>query len=92
MSRAAQHRLRYRSVLDPQRSLPAWLDPVLRRALSLDPYKRYEDLSEFVFELRQPSAASLAVGRAPLLERNPVLFWQLTSLGLGLALLCSLLR
>ena len=64
----------------------------MRRALSLDPYKRYEDLSEFVFELRQPSAASLAVGRAPLLERNPVLFWQLTSLGLGLALLCSLLR
>ena len=91
-SRAAQHRLRYRSVLDPQRSLPAWLDPVLRRALNLDPYKRYEDLSEFVFELRQPSAASLAVGRAPLLERNPVLFWQLTSLGLGLALLYSLLR
>jgi len=91
-SRAAQHRLRYRSVLDPQRSLPAWLDPVLRRALNLDPYKRFEDLSEFVFELRQPSAASLAVGRAPLLQRNPVLFWQLTSLGLGVALLVSLLR
>ena len=91
-SRAAQHRLRYRSVLGPQRSLPAWLDPVLRRALSLDPYKRFDDLSELVFELRQPSAAMLAVGRAPLLERNPVLFWQLTSLGLGLALLFSLLR
>ncbi|MEO1820638.1 bifunctional protein-serine/threonine kinase/phosphatase [Pseudomonas sp.] len=91
-SRAAQHRLRYRSVLDPQRSLPAWLDPVLRRALNLDPYKRFEDLSEFVFELRQPSAAMLAQGRAPLLQRNPVLFWQLTSLGLGVALLVSLLR
>ncbi|UJJ31178.1 bifunctional protein-serine/threonine kinase/phosphatase [Halopseudomonas maritima] len=91
-SRAAQNRLSYQSVLSPTRSLPAWIDAVLRRALQLDPAKRFADVDEFVFELRQPSAASLATGKAPLLERDPVLFWQLVSLGLGAALLVSLTR
>jgi hypothetical protein len=41
-----------------------------------NPYKRYEDLSEFIFDLRHPNQAFLNKTRPPLLERNPVAFWK----------------
>ena len=85
-SRAAQNRLDYRPIREQDRDLPAWIDDVLHKALHPDPYKRYEDLSEFVFELRQPNQAFLDRARPPLMERNPVLFWKGLSLALAVAL------
>ncbi len=64
---------------------------MLRKALHPDPYKRYEDLSEFVFELRQPNQAFLNKARPPLMARSPVLFWQGVSL-LALILVGLLVR
>jgi serine/threonine protein phosphatase PrpC len=75
-SRAAQRRLTYRSVLDDDREIPRWFDEVLHRATAVDPAKRYDELSEFVHELRHPSQAYLSRMRPPLLERNPVAFWR----------------
>ncbi len=75
-TRAAQNKLVYQSVLHEERDIPAWIDDVLKRALQPNPLKRYEALSEFVFDLRQPSAAFLSRTRPPLLERNPLLFWK----------------
>jgi len=49
---------------------------VLKRALQPNPYKRYEALSEFVFDLRKPNQAFLSRTRPPLMERNPLLFWK----------------
>ncbi len=89
---AAQKRLHYRSVRDAQREIPAWVDEVLAKALHPDPRRRYADLSEFVFELRQPNPALLNRTRPPLLERNPLLFWKGLSLLLGLAVVALLLR
>ena len=86
-TRAAQAKLRYRSVLSDERDIPAWIDEVLRRALQPVPAKRYEALSEFVFDLRHPN--SQFTGRpaaTPLIERDRVLFWKLVSALLGLAL------
>lgn len=85
-TRAAQNRLSY-APLGHDCAAPAWLDGVLRKALHPDPLKRYEDLSEFVFALRQPGQAILDHARAPLLERNPVAFWQ--GVSAGLAVLCG---
>ncbi len=65
---------------------------MLRKALHPDPYKRYEELSEFVFELRQPNQAFLNKARPPLLERNPVLFWKGVSLLLMIAVIVLLAR
>ena len=48
---------------------------MLKRAVHPDPYKRYDELSEFVFDLRHPNEKYLAQ-RTPLIERNPLLFWQ----------------
>src|SRR3954451_14367299 len=49
-------RLKYRSALDGGREIPAWIDGALRRAVHPDPYKRYESLSEFTFDLRHANA------------------------------------
>ncbi len=93
-TRAAQNRLSYRPIREHDREVPvpAWIDDVLRKALHPDPYKRYEDLSEFVFELRQPNQAFLNKARPPLMARNPVLFWKAVSLVLTITLVVLLLR
>lgn len=75
-TRAAQNKLVYQSVLHEDREIPAWVDDVLKRGLQPNPYKRYEALSEFVFDLRQPSQTFLSRTRPPLMERNPLLFWK----------------
>jgi len=79
-TRAAQRQLKYQSVLDDEREIPAWLDEVLRKATNPDPNKRYDELSEFVHDLRHPSETYLNRKRAPLLERSPVAFWRGLSL------------
>lgn len=84
---ATQRRLRYASVLDEEREIPAWIDEALKRALHPDPYKRYEELSEFTYDLRHPSTRFLNRTRPPLIERNPVLFWQSVSGLLACALI-----
>jgi serine/threonine protein phosphatase PrpC/predicted Ser/Thr protein kinase len=91
-TRAAQKKLRYQPIREHDRGVPTWIDDVLRKALHPDPYKRYEDLSEFVFELRQPNQSFLNKARAPLMERNPVLFWKILSLILAVAVVVLLAR
>jgi len=82
-SRAAQSRLAYVSALDAKREIPVWIDDVLKKALHPQPDKRYQELSEFTYDLRHPNKAFLERTRAPLLERNPLLFWQSTSAALA---------
>ena len=71
-----QRKLRYVSALDASRDIPAWIDGVLRKAVHPDPYKRYEELSEYVYDLSHPNDAFLNTPYVPLLERNPLLFWK----------------
>lgn len=78
-TRSAQNKLHYQSVLDDDREIPAWIDHTLKKALQPDPYKRYEEFSEFTFDLRQPNKEFLNQTAPPLMERNPVLFWKSVS-------------
>ena len=84
-SRAAQRKLVYKSVLDGKRTIPAWVDGAICKAVHPNPYKRYDAISEFVYDLRHPNRTFLHKDRAPLLERNPLLFWK------GLSLLLFLI-
>ncbi|WP_455205452.1 protein kinase domain-containing protein [Kaarinaea lacus] len=79
-SRAAQRRLVYQSVLDNERTIPAWIDGAIRKALHPNPYKRHDEISEFIYDLRHPNQTFLRKDRAPLLESNPILFWKGLSL------------
>jgi serine/threonine protein phosphatase PrpC len=73
---AAQRNLVYDSVLHEDREIPAWIDDVLKRAVHPNPAKRYDELSEFIYDLRHPTNVYLSRTRAPLIERNPVAFWK----------------
>lgn len=91
-TRSAQNKLKYASVLDDEREIPAWFDEVLRKAVHPNPYKRYEELSEFVYDLRHPNKAFLDRRRPPLLESNPVLFWKGVSFILMIVIVILLSR
>ncbi len=75
-TKATQRNLNYNSTLNDDREIPAWVDDAIRKAVHPDPYKRYAELSEFVFDLHHPNQAFLGRTRPPLLERNPVAFWK----------------
>ena len=72
----AQKKLVYQSVLDDDREIPMWVDEAIRKATRPNPFKRYDEISEFVFDLRKPNQAFLNKTRPPLIEREPILFWK----------------
>ena len=78
--RRAQRRLVYQSLRDADNNIPGWIDFAITKATKVDPARRYGDVAEFVYELNNPSRDYLDKARPPLLERNPVLFWQCVSL------------
>ena len=84
---AAQRKLSYQSVLDAERAIPAWIDGALRKAVHPNPLKRYDALSEFIYDLRHPNPTFQRQDRAPLMQRNPLLFWK----GLSLVLFVMLI-
>ena len=86
-SKSAQNKLNYKTVLDDEREIPVWFDDVLKKAVHPDPYKRYGELSEFIFDLRQPNKEFINKTRPPLMERDPVLFWKSTTLMLTVLVL-----
>jgi len=75
-TKAAQRKLKYQSVLDDDREIPAWIDEAIKKAVHPNPYKRYEELSSFTYDLRQPNKIFLNKTRPPLIEREPILFWK----------------
>jgi len=89
-TKEAQRRLAYTSALDPTSEIPAWFDYALEKALHPSPEKRYPELSEFMYDLRHPSAEFLSRAQRPLLERNPVAFWKGVSAILVLVILLLL--
>ena len=83
-TKAAQNKLMYDSLRYENREIPAWVDDAIKKAVHPNPYKRYEDLTEFIYDLRHPNRAFLNKTRPPLLERNPVAFWKGVSFILAL--------
>ena len=81
------------SLLSHRPELPAWLDQVLRRAFAVRPEDRFADVVELMFALEHGAlrAAPIARRRRPLLERDPLRFWQAVSALLAFGLLCALL-
>ena len=86
-TKAAQKKLVYKSVLSEEREIPAWIDDAIRKTVEPDPFLRYEELSEFIYDLHHPNKIFLNKTRPPLVERNPVIFWKAASFVLMLALI-----
>jgi len=68
--------LSYTPVTDYNPSVPVWLSACLKKAVHPDPNQRYAELSEFLFDLRHPNPELSTEDTRPLIEQNPVRFWQ----------------
>jgi serine/threonine protein kinase len=80
-ARASRDIWRYISARVPRPELPEWFDLALRKATHPYPQQRYEALSEFLQDLHVPNKELVDKHRsAPLLERNPLLFWRALAL------------
>jgi len=80
----------YRPASHGDRDLPQWIDGTLEKAVHPNPTKRYDNFSEFLFDLRHPNANYLSTSSTPLIERNPLLFWKSTAVVLALAVIVLL--
>jgi serine/threonine protein phosphatase PrpC len=89
-TRSQFSRLVYRPASHGDREVPQWIDGTLEKAVHPNPYKRYDSLSEFLFDLRHPNANYLSTSSTPLIERNPLLFWKCTTIVLALAVILLL--
>ena len=77
------------SVAELRPDLPSWLDQVLLRLVAIRPADRFDDVLECIFALEHGElhAAPGAPRRRPLIERDPLRFWQTVSALLALAVL-----
>jgi len=85
----SQQRLVYTSLLknktlNSENNTLGWIDYAIKQAVEINPAKRYAEVSEFVYELKHPNSRYLNKSKPPLIERNPVVFWQ----GISLILMC----
>ena len=74
--------------------LPAWLDQALQKLIAIRPSDRFEDALECIFALEHGEQLA-APGRPrsrPLVDRNPLRFWQTVSAILALLLLLQAIR
>lgn len=75
-TKTAQKKLKYTSLYFYNQDIPIWVDEALRKAVDVDPNERYEELSEFLYDLRHPNREFLKKSRPPLIERHPVAIWK----------------
>lgn len=91
-TRAAQRKLTYTPLHGDNNAIPLWIDEAIRKAVRPDPHKRYQELSEFLYDLRHPNKDFLNRERPPLMEREPALFWKGVSLVLTFIIIILLVR
>lgn len=74
--------------------MPAWLEAALLRAVAIDPDGRFGDVIELLRALEEGGTRGMGAQKRPLplIERNPLRFWQIVSLVLFIALMASLAR
>lgn len=70
------HSLRYQSAQKHNPMVPNWMDGALEAALSPTPDQRHQAMSEFIYELQTPNKKYLQKHASPILQRNPIRFWQ----------------
>lgn len=79
--RASKKKFRYTPARQYNAMIPDWMDACLQKAVHPNPEKRYTLLSEFVTDFSKPNQSLLDRNSSqPLIERNPLAFWQSLSL------------
>jgi serine/threonine protein kinase len=86
------HRLKYKPLAQHQVEVPIWVEAALRKALHPQAHRRYSEVSELLWDLRHPNPDFKGLKPPPLVEKNPVLLWQLLAAALLVLLILSALR
>ena len=79
---AVEHSTRPRSYIPLNThgvDVPVWVEGAIKKTLNPDPEKRYEVISEFVYDLSHANSEFVAQGFQPLIERNPLKFWKVVA-------------
>ncbi|HEX8057674.1 MAG TPA: protein phosphatase 2C domain-containing protein [Novosphingobium sp.] len=72
--------------------IPSWLDDAILTAIQPDREARFADVIDLLRALERGGSLAVRPRRAlPLIERNPVAFWQAVSAALALGLVLSLI-
>ena len=78
---AKRKKFKYRSARRYNPIVPKWIDAALKKACQPRPEFRYSLLSEFITDLTKPNEHLLKLSQeVPLIERNPLRFWQAMAL------------
>lgn len=77
-SEKQQTRLRVTPVnqFEKRTKIPQWADEAILKAVQVSPCKRYQEADEFVYDLHHPNKAFINKSKPPLIEHNPMRFWQ----------------
>jgi serine/threonine protein phosphatase PrpC len=86
------HRLKYRALAQHDVAVPVWLEAALRKALHPQAHRRYSEVSELLWDMRHPNPDFKGLKAPPLIEKNPVLLWQLIAAALLVLLILSAWR
>lgn len=82
---------RYKPIITYRKDLPNFMDRVMSKALAANPANRYEHYSEFITEFNMTDKSQFVVEQnRPLIERDPVKFWQGISAILFILLMTAL--
>ena len=76
----AANKLKYQSARIHNNEIQPWVDGALQKAVHPNPIKRYETMSEFLYDLSHANEKFVIKDSQPLLERNPVGFWRGTTI------------
>jgi len=68
-------KIKYIPSLKHNPMIPLWLDGAIGKAVRIDHRMRYDSLSEFYHDLTHPNEAFMK-GSMPLVEKDPLIFWQ----------------
>jgi len=83
---AQSHQWQYRPIKTYRPDLPLWIDFALKQATDPNPNLRYQAYSEFEADINKPNLSAVEEYKSqPILERDPVLFWQ------GVSFICFIL-
>lgn len=84
-------KLKYQRSYHHNAMVPVWMDGALKKATQINPDARYEDLSEFIWDLKHPNEKLMGEHHIPLVERKPLLMWKTAAIVLLLSQIASLL-
>lgn len=81
------YKLKYTPLRHYNQNIPIWVDGAIKKALSIDASKRYDDVWEFVYDLRHPNSEFMKEKSPAFVEKSSVTFWKSVSFVLSVVIL-----